>query len=309
MLRIRVPRAARQQRPVHVGSNPFGGTYLRRYEGDYTADDEAVRRLFYGDHAGSGLPKIYTNWAGQHWRRPVLYELVEPEQTLMELRMSSLVPEQAVAELQAHLGPRFRVLPEQARLALIAASTKGSVNHARLREISSEHPADITKMLAGLVREGLLVSDGAGRGMVYFLPWHKQSVGLVFDSGDPPSPRVPDALPPELSDQPPELRTLCLDWGSLSPALQAALVDLALPVSERSRVLPWVLQETVLHLCSGRYLGLRVLAHVLQRDSDDLRKRTLIPMVKAGALKTAFAAPNDPRQAYTAASDNPTNTP
>jgi ATP-dependent DNA helicase RecG len=45
VLRIRVPRAARQQRPVHLGSNPFGGTYLRRQEGDYPADDEAVRRL------------------------------------------------------------------------------------------------------------------------------------------------------------------------------------------------------------------------------------------------------------------------
>ncbi|MBK7006012.1 MAG: ATP-binding protein [Burkholderiales bacterium] len=45
VLRVRVPRASRQQRPVHVGSNPFGGTYLRRYEGDYQADDEAVRRM------------------------------------------------------------------------------------------------------------------------------------------------------------------------------------------------------------------------------------------------------------------------
>ena len=45
VLRIRVPRAERQQRPVHLGSNPFGGTYLRRHEGDYPADDEAVRRL------------------------------------------------------------------------------------------------------------------------------------------------------------------------------------------------------------------------------------------------------------------------
>ena len=36
---------ARQVKPVHLGSNPFGGTYLRRYEGDYPADDETVRRL------------------------------------------------------------------------------------------------------------------------------------------------------------------------------------------------------------------------------------------------------------------------
>jgi len=45
LLRIAVPRATRQFRPVHLGNNPFGGTYLRRYEGDYSADDEAVRRM------------------------------------------------------------------------------------------------------------------------------------------------------------------------------------------------------------------------------------------------------------------------
>ena len=270
----------------------------------------------YGDHAGSGLPKIYKNWAGQHWRRPVLYELAEPEQTLMELRMSSLVPEQAVAELEGHLGSRFRALPELARLALITTCTEGSVNHARLREISTVHPADITKMLAGLVRDGLLVSDGAGRGMVYFLPWQKQSAILLFDAGDQlreaDSPVISpelSAITPELSAITPELTGPHLDWSALLPELQTMLVEMALPVSKRTRVPPSVLQETVLRLCGGRYLGLRVLAKVLQRDPDDLRKRTLIPMVKAGALKTAFAALNDPRQAYAAADSNKANTP
>ncbi|MBS1191966.1 MAG: family ATPase [Rhodocyclaceae bacterium] len=45
VLRIQVPRASRQAKPVHVGANPLGGTYLRRYEGDYPADDETVRRM------------------------------------------------------------------------------------------------------------------------------------------------------------------------------------------------------------------------------------------------------------------------
>ena len=270
----------------------------------------------YGDHAGSGLPKIYKNWAGQHWRRPVLYELAEPEQTLMELRMSSLVPEQAVAELEGHLGSRFRALPELARLALITTCTEGSVNHARLREISTVHPADITKMLAGLVRDGLLVSDGAGRGMVYFLPWQKQCAILLFDAGDQlreaDSPVISpelSAITPELSAITPELTGPHLDWSALLPELQTMLVEMALPVSKRTRVPPSMLQETVLRLCGGRYLGLRVLAKVLQRDPDDLRKRTLIPMVKAGALKTAFTALNDPRQAYAAADSNKANTP
>lgn len=45
VLRVKVPRAGRHHKPVHVGSNPFGGTYLRRHEGDYRADDETVRRM------------------------------------------------------------------------------------------------------------------------------------------------------------------------------------------------------------------------------------------------------------------------
>jgi ATP-dependent DNA helicase RecG len=45
VLRVEIPRASRQQRPVHLGSNPFGGTFLRRHEGDYQADDETVRRM------------------------------------------------------------------------------------------------------------------------------------------------------------------------------------------------------------------------------------------------------------------------
>jgi hypothetical protein len=73
-----------------------------------------------------------------------------------------------------------------------------------------------------------------------------------------------------------------------------------MPVSARERVAPALLQWTVLQVCQGHCLGLRVLAYVLHRDPDDLRRRTLIPMVKSGSLKTAFAAMNGPRQAYTA---------
>ncbi|MDB5772755.1 MAG: ATPase [Burkholderia sp.] len=45
VLRVEVPRASRQNKPVHLGMNPFGGTYLRRHEGDYPAEEEVVRRM------------------------------------------------------------------------------------------------------------------------------------------------------------------------------------------------------------------------------------------------------------------------
>ncbi|HUM74812.1 MAG TPA: putative DNA binding domain-containing protein [Nitrosomonas europaea] len=267
----------------------------------------------YGDHAGSGLPKIYTNWAGQHWRKPVLYELPEPEQTLMELRMSSLVPDEAVSALTQSLGSRFTHLPDTARLALITAHVEGMVSHDRLKQICTDHPADLTKMLGILVRDGLLVPDGSGRGTVYFLPWQSRfAAGFDLTENEatatPMVSKPPELVtkPPELVTKPPELgdsgavsRGVYLDWDSIPEALQRELGELGLPVSSMGRVTPAVLQETLLVLCEGRYLGLRVLAQVLKRDPDDLRKRTLSGMVKNGQLQTAYPAMKDPRQAYT----------
>lgn len=289
----------------------------------------------YGDHAGSGLPKIFHNWAGQHWRRPVLYELREPEQTLMELRMSSLVPEDVLVDLQARLGARFMVLPELARLALITANTEGMLNHARLREISTEHPADITKMLASLVRDGLLTTQGAGRGMVYFLPWQGQIAAMSFESGDGPASSRGAALTPELSGLTPELSGLTPELGRLTPKQPgysdtapneplvisdlsqvppdelARLRALASPVAQRERASPRLVQQTILALCTGRYLGLRVLAQLLGRNPDgvDLRKRILNPLVASKTLLRAYPNPNDPRQAYTAGEGTTTGTP
>lgn len=45
VLRVTIPRARRNQRPVYCGKNPLSGTYQRRYEGDYLCDEESVRRM------------------------------------------------------------------------------------------------------------------------------------------------------------------------------------------------------------------------------------------------------------------------
>ena len=71
-------------------------------------------------------------------------------------------------------------------------------------------------------------------------------------------------------------------------------------VSTIPRVPPEQLQQTILALCKGRFLGRRVLARLLDRNADDLLKRTLNPMVAARILAPAFASTSDPRQAYIA---------
>lgn len=274
----------------------------------------------YGDHAGSGLPKIYRNWQGQHWRRPLLYEQTDPEQTLIELRMTSLIPDEALAELEAHLGIDFRQLPELARLALVTSVSEGMVNHARLREISTDHPADITKMLGRLVKDDFLVPDGVGRGMVYFAPWMpRPATHEAFSTSElavPPGAKSSafDLKGEELNDQGKELAPkrqeldpkrqesglpIWTDRNQIGDAEWISLQAIASPVKERGKISVEIMQDVILELCRDRYIGLRLLSILLGRNEEHLRNRVLNKMVHAKLLRHAFPRPNDPRQAYT----------
>ena len=143
--------------------------------------------------------------------------------------------------------------------------------------------------------------------VAHFLPWQDRQGVTLFESDEVSSltselgRNTPElrAIPPELSAIPPELPSLYLEWSQLSDVSRDELKVIAQVVSERTRVSPELLRGTILKLCQGRYLGRRVLAHLLNRNFDDLLKRTLSPLVEEGLLKTAFPSSSDPRQAYT----------
>ena len=267
----------------------------------------------YGEKAGSGVPQIYSNWKGQHWRQPKLYEVFEADVTLMELRMLSLLPQSAFDELEAKFGEQFKRLPELERLVLAVASCDGVINHTRVKELCTDHSTDISKTLAKLVKEQFLQSEGVGRGMVYRLPWQKKMDLSLFDvdvlpvelDAKPPEldakPPELDAKPPELDAKPPELELppVLLEWQDIDDALQVKLQEIASAVSSRKKCSAIQLQSVVLKLCHQRYLGRMVLAHLLNRNADDLLKRTLRPMVLNQQLKTASHLPQTPKQAYT----------
>jgi predicted HTH transcriptional regulator len=264
--------------------------------GDSDCRNRRLQTMFqlvgYGDHAGSGIPKIYHNWDRQRWRRPMLYEHDQPEQTLMELRMTSLVPPEVVADLENHIGNNFRQLSELEQTALITAKTEGLVNHARLREISVEHSADITKMLGGLVRMGLLVSEGVRRGMVYYLPWdstHESFAQVV-------------TLPTLAQESGAQAQEFNLPkWIEISdiPAAELGrLKEIAATKAHWQRVPQAAMQDIVTRLCHGHYLGVRVLSALLGNTPADLTRRVLSPMVGTGLLKRAYSQINNPQQAY-----------
>jgi ATP-dependent DNA helicase RecG len=257
---------------------------------------DMFRYVGLGDHAGSGIPKIYRNWKEQHWRLPLLYEDQKYEQTLLELRMISLMPEESIKKLDETFGDNFRSLPELERLILITAVTERMVHHSRIKEISSEHPKDITTAFMHLVQNEMLVKEGETRAAVYHLPGQKPTeLSLSFlDSiqGDSPDkePNSPDKEPnspdkePNSPDKDEKLKNLIESMGLRK-----------LP----KRLKPETMQQIILKLCTGAPLTLKELCNCLGRKPKAFQNEYLTPMVAEKKLVLKYPdIRNHPEQAY-----------
>ena len=125
------------------------------------------------EQAGSGVPKIFSGWNSQDWKQPEYEEIIETNQTILALRMSSLLPEETVKSVQNAIGTgRYRALSKLARLAVVTAFAEGCVNHERMMELSKEHSADITQTLRQLNQKGLLSTQGHGKATIYYPAGH-----------------------------------------------------------------------------------------------------------------------------------------
>lgn len=246
-----------------------------------------------GEQAGSGIPRLIRNWQEQHWRPPDLWDTEEPvEETLVAMRMVSLLPEETLAHLDRRFGPSFRLMTELERLALATVDIEGKVTNVRLQSMSDAHPSDITKVLSSLVRRGMLNQGGATRGTYYFFPGEppvQELDGAAGRSGELPFE------PTESSEQKSEQSSEHFALGSE----QKKLESVAASVRTKKRVPAEVMEATLLELCSGRWLSLKELARLLGRSPDTLRVHYLSDLVNSGRLELKFPdKPNHPDQAY-----------
>ncbi len=174
------------------------------------------------ERAGSGVPRIYSGWTSGHWRPPVLYEKAELDQTLLELRMLDLFPEEVISALRRRFPSSYDGLEVVEKLILATAAVESVVTHARISKIAKEHPHDVTLAFRRLVRNGLLESNGKGKGTVYhlpgtFLPSPDDVFGspLRMEGPNVPSSElyVPSSEPNVLSSEPNVLSSELIDMG------------------------------------------------------------------------------------------------
>ncbi len=253
-----------------------------------------------GDKAGSGIDKIRSSWAAEHWQSPVLRESHRPERVVLELPMLSLLPEEVLAILRSRFGAAFDALSGDEVHALVTAQLEGTVTNQRLQGMLTLHRVDITRMLSGLVQQGFLESDGVGRGTRYVV----RDETPPLESGAPLSS---NGAPPFGDETPPLSSTS-------SPATPAELSGLvgaeqlwlqATPVRMKKRVKPAVMWEMIRTLCRNDYLTLQQLGLLLGRATKGLQEDHLSPMSRTKLLRLRF--PDNlthPQQAYRSTEDD-----
>lgn len=268
-----------------------------------------------GEQAGTGIPKILHGWSSQHWNPPNLHDTPVPyNQTLLELRMVDLFPEEVMAGLKGRFGVAFEGLNHVERVALALAASEYTVNHARLRAVTTEHSVDLSRTLQHLTQNGMLESTG-GRGAVYHLSG--EAIPTPDDVFGPPA-RISVPSSPNLTGSSPNLDgnrddVGCLiadqlplpiidDLIALKPALRAQLEALALEPRGKGKVEREVLIAVIVQLCAKQFVTLRCLATLVNRKPETLRDQYLTKLVRERKLALAFpTTPTHELQAYCAA--------
>jgi len=260
----------------------------------------------YGERAGSGLPKIFQNWKEQLWRLPELKEKFSPEQTILLMRMMSLLPDAVMKSLKSRFGSEFNGLAEEQKLALATVAIEGSVTHARIKEMSDIHPHDLSKALKDLVTRGFLQSAGATRAMVYTFA----GAALVDPEGTVQS-RL-DAIPEQKrgnplhngesslhSDKSPLHNgetSLHKRFGTRYEALSQTVLSL---LKGKKRVSPDLIRRAILIICENDFVTADEVATMLSRSRDTVSIHYISRMVKEGLLELKYPENiSHPHQAY-----------
>ena len=242
----------------------------------------------YGERAGSGLPKIFQNWREQLFRLPELKEKFNPEQTVLLMRMMSLLPDAVMKSLESLFGSDFNELSEVQKLALATVAIEGSVTHARIKEMSDLHPHDLSKALKDLVTRGFLQSAGATRAMVYTFPRPglPESEGIVQTRLNATAEQqrgssvhlVPSSV--HLPDS-----SVHLVPSSVHSALRTMVEERFLG---RKKVSTTLKVETILILCTGHFMTLEQISSLLKRSPETIRTHYLNQMVKRQLLELKY---------------------
>jgi predicted HTH transcriptional regulator len=252
------------------------------------------------EEAGSGIPRMKLAWRSLGFESPTFDPGTNRYEFSVELRSESLLAEDDLAWLE-YLDPDFG---EAQRLALVTARHEGSVDNARLRELTNLHPADVTQVLGNLRDIGLLQMLGAKRGARYELDPSVPST-TPFPSSTAFIDQSTAHLEPSTASFPSKARLIeaeaqaTAQWPpGFTQDEWERLEQIAKPIAESGYIEGSKRNEIILALCQQQALSLLELTWLMRRAKPYVR-RLLKEMIDAGQLQYSYPdRPQHPNQRY-----------
>jgi ATP-dependent DNA helicase RecG len=252
-----------------------------------------------GERAGSGLPLILRAWQQQHWRRPLVAEDPDLDETRLELPTLSLFPSDVLDGLVSSV-PGFSGLDETSRLTLAITKVEGHVTNRRLQELTGRHARDLTLLLRDLVAEGYLESHGDRQGT-----WYTLLTGLhLNESASEADQQGGSAQRSQRSSQQSSSQTSEFPRPSSGSGItrhESGLEEArhVMQVAGGSWAPREVVLNAILELCSNRFLSTRRISAELNRASATIQNNYVRRLVELGWLEPRYPDHTQhPKQAY-----------
>lgn len=168
------------QYPHHIILSNPGVLLISRWQyykgGESVCRNLSLQKMFtmFGkaEKAGSGVGKILQGWSDQNWKRPYLRISNKPDKVELHLYLESILPDEHKQKLFEIFGKDCQHWEPDKLMVMALACTSSEISNENLQFILPSHRADITELLRRLKGEGLLESDGYGRGTRYHIPEH-----------------------------------------------------------------------------------------------------------------------------------------
>lgn len=282
---------------TYLFSNP--GTMLVSQEqffegGESVCRNPTLQKMFMmlgpAEKAGSGGAKIIEGWRTNNWKTPFLSERTRPDKVELLLSMQSLIQPEVLEELNNRLGIETQILSPQVQTVLALALTEENVTNERLRYVLRLHKSDITSLLQNMCRQGLLLSDGYGRGTKYRLANTLSSNNVVSNIANV------DSLGSNVDSLDSNVDSLDNDTDT---TLGECIISIdAERLLKKKRLRPAEM-ETLIYEITSEWRTIQELTRILGKDKSYLRNHVLPMLISKGILEREYTSiPNHPNQRY-----------
>ncbi len=174
---INTPIVITKSKDSIVFSNPGNMliTPKQYYEGGLSVcRNTTLQKMFMmlgrAEKAGSGADTIINGWKESNKVMPSIKESVRPDKVTLTLSMASFIDDDTKQTLVRIFGKKILNIEHNKLMTLSLALQERSVSNERLRYSLNMHRFDITQMLRTMCIDGLLISEGIGRGTYYRIP-------------------------------------------------------------------------------------------------------------------------------------------